>query len=136
MKFGMLITPDAYVQMAGGVFTRDALNAMVLNKASASGAAYIDIAARAFYTVEDEVLTLAGSVNSFKETTYKKNPAFAAVAYIDIDTDKDGIYDFTIYGNYNPAASTTVTAAMNRALSNATNTQKGWIDSLLSRFGA
>jgi len=136
IKLGMLITPDAYVQMADGVFTRDALLAMVAEKGSASGAAYLQINSPAFYTVGDDILTLAGTINNFRTTTYNKNPAFAAVAFIDVDTDDDGIYDITIYGNYDQSNSATVKDALTNAYENATNTQKGWIDSLLKNFGA
>ena len=136
VRLGMLITPDAYVQKAGGVFTREALRAMVDASKSTSGAAYIDIRAYNFYSIDDTKMTLAGTVYSFKNRTMTLNPAFAAIAYLDVDTNRDGVVDITIYGSYNPVASTTVTSAMNRAVENMTATQKGWIDSLLSRFGA
>ncbi len=136
VHIGMLITPDYYVQKAGGVFTREALTQMVQSEGSASGAAYIQIDADGFYTVGQKVLTISGSVYNFSKSTFDNNPAFAAVAFLDVDTDGDGVIDLTFYGNYNPNASATVKENMMKAQASMTDTQKGWIDSLLSRFGA
>ena len=136
ITLGMLITPDAYVQMTGGVFTREALTAMVKAAGSTSGAAYVEVVADGFYQVGTNVLTVAGSLYHFKGATYTKNPEFAAVAFIDVDTDADGKTDFTVYGSYDQKASASVKDAMTSARENLTNTQKEWIDSLLSKFGA
>ena len=81
-------------------------------------------------------MTLAASIYSFKARTLAKNPAFTAIAFVDVDRNGDGVYDFTVYGNYNIAASTTVTSALNRAKNQMTDIQKGWVDSLLKQFGA
>ena len=134
IRLGMLITPDAYVKKAGA-FTRDALSAMVVAEGSTSGAAFIQIDATGFYTVGDTALTLAGTVCNFKANTFAKNPAFAAIAFIDVDADGDGQVDFTIYGEYNTKASASVKETLQN-VSGATDTQKGWIDNLLSQFGA
>ena len=136
LRLGMLITPNEYVTKAGGVFTRDALIQMVNTSGSASGDAYVQVNATGFYTVGNNVLTLSGSIYNFKAKTFAKNPAFVAVAFIDVDADKDGIYDFTVYGNYNAKTSATVKDTMMNARSSMTDTQKGWIDNLLSQFGA
>ena len=136
IRLGMLIAPDKFVQKAGGVFTREALKAMLTKNQSTSTAAYIEIYSDGFYTVGNNVLTLAGSVKNFSETTRALNPAFAAIAFMEIDADGDGLCDFTVYGNYNPKASSTVVRGMMNARPSMTETQQGWIDSLLSRFGA
>ncbi len=135
VRLGMLITPEYYVDQAGA-FTREALTKMVQEQGSTSGAAYIQIDSDGFYTVGRKVLTIAGSVKGFQAKTYAKNPAFAAIAFIDIDTNGDGIVDFTVYGDYNPSTNATVKESMANAKASMTDTQKGWIDSLLSRFGA
>ena len=72
----------------------------------------------------------------FQTKTYEKNPEFAAVAFLDVDANGDGTVDFTVYGDYNPNASATVTESVQNAYSSMTDTQKGWIDNLLSKFGA
>lgn len=134
IRYGMLITPDVYVEKAGA-FTREALTEMVVREGSSSGDAYIQINATGFYTVSSRVLTIAGTVNNFQSRTLTNNPAFAAIAFLDVDTNGDGVYDLTVYGDYNAAASASVKETLQSA-TGLTDTQKGWVDSLLSKFGA
>ena len=138
LTVGMLVTPATYVEMAGGVFTREALRAMVDAKTGDEAApAYIDIPSYGgFYTTDENTMTIAGSIYNFSPITRQKNPAFAAVAFIDIDIDGDLVTDFTVYGAYNPNANHKVMDSFAKARPYVTDLQKTWIDALLKSFGA
>ena len=134
IKVGMLITPVKYVELAGGVFTREALDAMVEEKNS-QAAGYVEVLANGFYTSDGTTATIAGSIYNFSKSTKDNDPAFTAVAFIDIDADRNGTVDYTIYGD-NAGAAARVTDVAIKARPFAGNTQKVWIDNLLASFGA
>ena len=134
---GMLIAPVRYVQAAGGIFTREALRAYVVENGVAADRAFVEVVATGFYVIGEETLTLAASLANFSNTTKAKNPDFTAVAFVDIDADNDGVVDYTVYGSYNALAKHNVKTVMQKALGGAlTDTQKNWINSLLKEFGA
>jgi len=133
IRMGMLITPVKYVEMAGGVFTREALQKMVADSPSTSGAAFVTVHSSSFFSMDKETLTLAGSIRNFTDHTVSKNPAFTAIAFVDIY--KEGVCVYTLYGSYDPNAKAAVKESMQKARPYMTDMQKGWIDSLISRFG-
>ena len=136
LRIGMLITPAKYLEHANGVFTREALRAMVLEKTGDSSApAFVDVKAGSFYSRSETTLTIAGSIYRFSNTTKQYNPAFTAIGYIDVYT-AEGDLAFTIYGSYNPSVTHTVKDTMLRARPYMTDLQKSWIDTLLKSFGA
>ena len=134
VRIGILVTPDQYVQMARGTFTREALAAMVAERGSSSGAAYVEIPMTAIPDTGD--ITVAGVLYRFHATTLAKNPAFAAVAFVDIDTNGDGAFDKTLYGSYNADYSVTAKATIAAARDTVPPVAQGWIDNLLATFGA
>ena len=135
LTFGILITPDVYVQRAGA-FTRDALRAFVAEHDKDIAKSFVEIRAGGFYAVTDTALTIAGSLHDFSAVTKTNNPAFAAVAFIDVDVDMDGYTDFTVYGNYNPTTSRDVKTTLYNALQSATGAQAEWINALYQQFDA
>ena len=137
LTVGILITPAKYVEMANGVFTREALRAMVDEAlgAEAKAPAFVNIPSpNGFYSTDANTMTIAGSLYRFSEATRTHNPAFAAIGYVDIDVDGDLTTDFTLYGEYNPAANHTVKDTFAKARPFMTNTQKTWIDALINSF--
>lgn len=134
VRLGILVTPAQYVQMARGIFTREALSAMVTASGSTSGAAFVEIPMTAIPDAGD--ITVAGVLYHFHATTLAKNPAFAAIAFVDIDTDGDGTLDKTLYGDYNAAYSATAKATIAAARDTVPPVAQGWIDNLLATFGA
>lgn len=138
ISVGMLITPAKYVELANGVFTREALRAMVDEKSTVENAhAYINVVSYGgFYSTDENTMTIAGSIYRFSDATKAHNPAFAAIAFVDVDTNGDLAPDFTLYGDYNPAANHKVMDTFMKARPFMTTTQQGWIDSLLKSFGA
>ncbi len=130
---GMLITPVKYVEYANGVFTREALDKMVAER-NGQTAGYVQIVADGFYTSDETSATIAGSIYNFSANTKAKNPAFTAVAFIDIDAGVDGEVDFTVYGNYDPAVAVRVTDIATSTRPTLGATQRGWIDNLLAQF--
>lgn len=134
VRLGILVTPAQYVQMARGIFTREALSAMVTASGSTSGAAFVEIPMTAIPDAGD--ITVAGVLYHFHATTLAKNPAFAAIAFVDIDTDGDGTLDKTLYGDYNAAYSATAKATIAAARDTVPPLAQGWIDNLLATFGA
>ena len=127
---GMLITPVKYVEFANGVFTREALDAMVIER-NGKSAGYVEVLAQGFYASDDTTATIAGSIYNFSASTKAKNPAFTAVAFIDIVVDD---VTYTVYGSYDPAVAVRVTDLAINTRPFVTSEQKGWIDALLSQF--
>lgn len=136
ISYGMLIAPDEYVRRTNGVFTREALRAMLEEEGHDPAKAFVQVNAGAFFYTDDTTLTIAGSLYSFSNVTYGKNPAFTAIAFIDIDSDNDGQTDMTVYGDYAPMASHTAVTILLGGRASATDTQKGWLDTILDRFQA
>ncbi len=132
VKTGILITPRAYVNMANGVFTREALTAMVEASASVSRAAYVTVEAAP--KQDGELARLAGVLYDFKQPTLEKNPHFTAIAYIDVDTNGDGNTDFTVYGENSPTVGATVRETLEDAREGLPARAQGWIDTLLGKF--
>lgn len=132
VRLGILVTPAQYVQMARGIFTREALSAMVTASGSTSGAAFVEIPMTAIPDAGD--ITVAGVLYHFHATTLAKNPMFAAIAFADIDTDGDGTFDKTFYGSYNAAHSATAKATIAAAREQVPALAQGWIDTLIAKF--
>ncbi|MBE6567052.1 MAG: hypothetical protein E7657_00150 [Ruminococcaceae bacterium] len=136
IQLSILITPKAYVDRAGG-FTREKLRNYVVSNSESSANAYIEIQSYGFYKVDEDVCTIAGTIYKFSDITIAKNPAFAAIGCIDVDTDGDGTYDKTVYGSF--ASSTarspkkTVESVRYMGLE-MTNTQKEWVDDFLKNY--
>ena len=97
---------------------------------------YIQIDAQRLYEKDESTYLIRGSIYAFKDITLKKNPSFAAIAFFDVDTNGDGQPDLTFYGNYNPLANAKLKETLSGSKGAFNDTQKGWIDNLLSRFGA
>ena len=121
--------------MANGVFTREALSAMVEERGSVSKDAYVEIPVTKIPS-EGDTVTISGVLCNFKEQTLAKDPEFAAIGFVDIDTDGDGSFDKTVYGAYRADACASVKSTLTAARTGASVKEQGWIDSLLSRFGA
>ena len=136
IQLSILITPKAYVDRAGG-FTREKLRNYVVSHSESSAKAYIEIQSYGFYKVDEDVCTIAGTIYKFSEITIEKNPAFAAIGCIDVDTDGNGTYDKTVYGSF--ASSTarspkkTVESVRYMGLE-MTSTQKKWVDDFLKNY--
>ena len=136
IQLSILITPKAYVDRAGG-FTREKLRNYVVNNSESSEKAYIEIQSYGFYKVDEDVCTIAGTIYKFSEITIEKNPAFAAIGCIDVDTDGNGTYDKTVYGSF--ASSTarspkkTVESVRYMGLE-MTDTQRKWVDDFLENY--
>ena len=135
LSFGLLIAPAEYVKLAGA-FTREALRTMVDESRSVSRAAYIETRVTAPEKRADGSYVIAGTVYDFKENTLKKDPLFAVIGLIEIDSNKDGTADIVYYGNYVPMLNTTVSKTLVRERSKAHGEALEFIDALLSRFGA
>lgn len=133
VRTGLLITPEKYVQMAGGIFTREALTDMVIGKGGTESAAYTEILISDIPAGEGDI-TLRGTLRKFTQTTFAKNPAFAAVGFVEMDTDGDGTFDQCIYGTYNATACATVKDTFTAVRASAIPKEQAWIDSLLSQF--
>ena len=136
IRMGMLIAPKAYVDRAGA-FTREALWKFVTSNAVDTSRAFVQIDARGFYAIDEDVYTLSGTLYKFSEKTMDKNPAFAAIAYLDIDTDKDGEVDKTVYGTFASNTCRTPRQAiesieyMNIQM---TDTQRKWVDAFMQKY--
>lgn len=129
VKLGMLITPAAYVAKAGS-FTKEALDGI-----GATNGAYVEVAVNGYYDKTETDYIFAGSLKGFSATTLAKNPAFASVLYATVTTAEGDT--FTVYGTFNFAANQQVKAVAEAILdSNITNTQKGWLNTLIGKFGA
>ena len=132
LRIGMLITPVAYVEHANGVFTREALRQMVLDKThDPSSPAFVDVEAGSFYAKTDTTLTIAGSIYRFSDVTKAKNPPFTAIAYIDVVTDD---VSFTVYGSYDASVQFRVKDTMLATRPYMTDQQRKWINALLELF--
>ena len=136
IRMGLLIAPKAYVDRAGA-FTREALWKFVTSNAVDTSRAFVQIDARGFYAIDEDVYTLSGTLYKFSEKTMNKNPAFAAIAYLDIDTDKDGEVDKTVYGTFASNTCRTPRQAiesieyMNIQM---TDTQRKWVDAFMQKY--
>ena len=129
VELGMLITPAAYVAKAGS-FTKEALDGI-----GAANGAYVEVAVNGYYDKTETDYIFAGSLKGFSATTLAKNPAFASVLYATVTTAEGDT--FTVYGTFNFAANQQVKAVAEAILdSNITNTQKGWLNTLIGKFGA
>jgi hypothetical protein len=129
VTLGMLITPAAYVAKAGS-FTKAALDTI-----GAANGAYVDIAISGYYKETADDYILAGSLKGFSAATLAKNPDFAAVVYATVEM-ADGT-TFTVYGDFNFGANQNVkTVATDALAADLTNTQKGWLNTLIGKFGA
>ena len=87
--------------------------------------------------MDENVCTIAGTLYNFTDVTIAKNPAFAAIACIDVDTDKDGVVDKTVYGTYSPITCRSPKAVMESVLYgdyDLTNTQKKWIEDFMKNY--
>ncbi|MBO7169693.1 MAG: hypothetical protein J6W28_00775 [Clostridia bacterium] len=137
-NFGMLITPKAYVD-AAGAFTVSALDAWAAEQGSTAGA-YIAISSEGWYNEDDEsAYQLKASLVDLSAATLEKNPTFAVVAFIELDTDGDDIADAIIYGEYDEATCFTVkdvVAAAREAIyvENAADPRLAAYDALLGQF--
>lgn len=136
IRMGMLITPKQYVDNAGA-FTREALRSYVMTKNVDGARAFVEIQSTGFYSVDEDVCTLSGTLYKFSAVTIDKNPSFAAIAYIDIDTDKDGDVDKTVYGSFanntcrSPKQAVETIDYMNIQL---TDTQREWVDGFMKKY--
>ena len=129
VELGMLITPAAYVAKAGS-FTKAALDTI-----GAANGAYVDIAIDGYYKETADDYILAGSLKGFSAKTLAKNPDFASVVYATVETAEGDV--FTVYGDFNFDANQNVkTVAEAIVATNITNTQKGWLNTLIGKFGA
>lgn len=129
VELGMLITPAAYVAKAGS-FTKEALDGI-----GAANGAYVEVAVNGYYDKTETDYIFAGSLKGFSATTLAKNPAFASVLYATVTTAEGDT--FTVYGTFNFAANQQVKAVAEAILdTNITNTQKGWLNTLIGKFGA
>ena len=135
ITFGMLISPEKTVKRAGA-FTREALGAFANSVGLEATAAYIQVDVPGFIIKDADTLLIRGGFYNFKPQTLEKNLSFAAVAFIDVDTDGDGQVDLSFYGNYITLANATVKETLQRTRYAFSATEQGWIDNLISRFGA
>ena len=139
-NYGMLITPKAYVD-AAGAFTVPALDAWAAEQGSTAGA-YIAISSEGWFNEDDEsAYQLKASLVDLSAATLEKNPTFAVVAFIELDTDGDDIADAIIYGEYDEATCFTVkdvVAAAREAIyvENAADPRLAAYDALLGQFTA
>ena len=130
VELGMLITPAKYVSKAGA-FTKEALDAL-----NASSGGYVDIAIGGYYNKTDSDYIFAGSLKGFSAATLAKNPDFAAILYATVTTE--GGDTFTVYGDFNFEANQDVKSVA-EALSTSddlTETQQGWLATLVGKFTA
>ena len=136
VSLGMLITPERYVERAG-VFTKEGLKAWA-ESLNSDETPYVDIPLGGVWKMEGDVLTLAGSLYNFSQTTIENNISFAAVAYVNIDVDGDGVIDQMVYGDF--AAETCRTAkdvmeyVKDSFYDDLGETQQGWLDSFLANY--
>jgi len=133
VRVGLLITPMAYVQMANGIFTHEALSAMVAAKGSASGAAYVEILMPAI-PAGDSAIVLSGTLYKFSAKTFANDPFFAAVAFTEIDTDGDGTFDKCVYGSYDASLCASVKTAFTAVRPSVSAKEQAWIDTLIAKF--
>ena len=113
LEMGILITPLSYIEQAAeyhGTTAAEAFNKMSLQtwydvkgtvKDRVHTGAYLDVAAeefRAGFDDADTEFTLSAGFGNFSEATLDHNPAFAAVAYFEIDLDGDGEAEQVSYG--------------------------------------
>lgn len=136
IRMSMLITPKAYVDGAGG-FTREKLTTYVNQKGGNVANSYVEILADGFYTIDEDVCTIAGTIYNFTEVTIAKKPAFAAIACIDVDTNKDGIVDKTVYGTYSSVTCRYPHQTIESLLygdNNLTNTQREWVENFMKNY--
>lgn len=130
VKLGMLITPAKYVSKAGS-FTKEALDDI-----DAKNGAYVDIAIDGYYEVTATDYIFAGSLKGFSAATLAKNPDFAAVLYATVTTEGGDV--FTVYGDYDFGTIQNVkgVAESLTTSSDLTDTQKGWLTTLVGKFTA
>lgn len=136
IRLSILITPKAYVDRAGG-FTREKLWNYVTANSKDPAHAFIEIQSSSFYKVDENVCTIAGTIYKFSDITIAKNPAFAAIGCIDVDTDGNGSFDKTVYGSF--ASSTArspkkVVESIDYMGIQMTDTQKDWVDDFLKNY--
>ena len=113
LEMGILITPLSYIEQAAeyhGTTAAEAFNKMSLQtwydvkgtvKDRVHTGAYLDVAAeefRAGFDDADTEFTLSAGFGNFSEATLDHNPAFAAVAYFEVDLDGDGEAEQVSYG--------------------------------------
>ena len=136
IQLSILITPKAYVDRAGG-FTREKLRSYVVANGEDASRAYIEIRSSGFYSVGEDVCTIAGTIYNFSSITIKKNPAFAAIGCIDVDTDGDGTYDKTVYGAHTASTCRSpkkVLEGIRYMGTSLTNTQEKWVEDFLKNY--
>ncbi|MBQ9735745.1 MAG: beta-galactosidase [Clostridia bacterium] len=126
VEVGMLITPKAYVEKAGA-FTMEALDAL-----EGAGAKYVKVQAGSFYAMDGDDYVVAGSLASFSETTCKKNPAFAAAAYLSVTINGEKV---TVYSPYEPEKAQDIKSFLETLdTSNLPDLQAQWVASAVARF--
>ena len=136
ISISMLITPKQYVERAGS-FTREALRKYVSMSGKDASRAYVEVPSHSFYAVGEDTCVIAGTIYNFSEVTIAKNPDFAAIGCIDIDIDRDGEADRTVYGTYiastcrSPKKTVESVRYMNTDL---TVTQREWVDDFLKNY--
>ena len=136
IRISMLITPQRYVQRAGA-FTREALWSYVNANATEKTHAFVEIPSNGFYTVDEDVCTIAGTLYRFTDVTIQNNLSFAAIACIDVDTDGDGTVDKTVYGTYTGStcrSPKSMVESINYMGIQMTDTQKKWVDDFLKNY--
>lgn len=104
---GTLITPAAYVSLAGG-FTFEALDA--LSTANGGVPTYINVPAGGYFKInqEETVYTFAGSLAGFKNENI--DLAYAAAFYATVTIDEET--SFTVYSAFDLSANRTVNSAI------------------------
>ena len=137
IQLSILITPNTYVTRAGG-FTREKLWNYVTTNSEDPKNAFIEIRSSGFYKVDKDVCTIAGTIYKFSDITVQKNPGFAAIGCIDIDTDGDGSFDRSVYGTYQ---SSTVRSPKKVVESinymddlQMTDTQRSWLEDYMKVY--
>ena len=136
LSVSMLIAPKQYADSAGA-FTREALRDYLAKSGKDPSRAYIEISSSGFYAIDESVCTIAGTIYNFSSVTIEKDVSFAAIACIDVDTDKDGVMDRTVYGTYAAATCRSPKKAVesiNYSGIALTEPQRKWVDSFLENY--
>ncbi len=130
VDLGMLITPAKYVSKAGA-FTKEALDAL-----GAANGAYVDVDVTGYYEATETDYIFAGSLKGFSASTLAKNPDFAAILYATVTTEAGDV--FTVYGDFNFDANQDVKSVATGLSTSAdlTDTEKGWLTTLVGKFTA
>lgn len=128
VQLGMMITPAKRVAQAGS-FTKEALDALTVTHK------YVDIAIDGYYQVTDTDYIFAGSLKGFSASTLASNPDFAAIVYATVTTAEGDV--FTVYGDFNFDANQNVKGVAESFADSDQlyDTQKGWLNNLLTKFG-